>query len=181
MPCWPSWPSGPADRLRCVRFRIQQRFDAPVEAVEAVLLDPAFLERLAALPKLGRPQLLDQREEGDVVHRRVRFAFAGHLSAAVTAVVDPARLTWVEESTVDRSTHRTTFRILPDHYAERLRAAGTFTLGPDGPGSRRVAEGDVVVRFPLVGSKVERAIVSGLEEHAAAEAAAVGDWLAEQG
>jgi hypothetical protein len=164
-----------------VRFRIQQRFDAPVDVVEDVLLDPAFLERLGALPKLGRPTLLDQREDGEVVHRRVRFAFAGHLSPAVTAVIDPARLTWVEESTVDRRSHRTTFRILPDHYAERLRASGTFTLSTDGPGSRRLAEGDVVVRFPLVGSKVERAIVSGLEEHAAAEAKAVSDWLAERG
>lgn len=164
-----------------MRFRIQQRFDAPVEQVEAVLLDPAFLARLGQLPKLGRPELLDQREDGDVVHRRVRFAFAGQLSAAVTAVVDPARLTWVEESTVDRRTHRTTFRIRPDHYADRLRASGTFTLGADGPGSRRVAEGDVVVRFPFVGSKVERAIVSGLQDHAEAESDAVAEWLAERG
>lgn len=162
-----------------MRFRITQRFDASVERVEDALLDPAFLERMGELPKLGRPQLLDHQEDGDTVRRRVRYAFTGHLSSAVTAVVDPAKLTWVEDSTTDRRTHHTTFRIVPDHYTDRLQCHGAFTLEPDGAGSRRVAEGDLRVRFPLVGSRVERAIVSGLEEHAEAEAEAAAAWLAE--
>lgn len=162
-----------------MRFRITQRFDASVERVEAALLDPAFLERMGELPKLGRPQLLDQHTDGDTVRRRVRYAFTGHLSSAVTAVVDSAKLTWVEDSTTDRRTHRTTFRIVPDHYTDRLQCDGAFTLEPEGAGSRRVAEGDLRVRFPLVGSRVERAIVSGLEEHAEAVAKAAAAWLAE--
>jgi len=164
-----------------VRFRIEQRFDAPLEQVEAALLDPAFLERLATLPTLGRPELLDQREEGGLVRRRIRYAFVGELSSAVTAVVDPAKLTWVEDSTLDRHTHGTTFRIVPDHYRDRLAASGTFVLQSAGGGTRRVAEGDLRVRFPLVGSKVERAIVSGLREHAAAEERAMREWLDSEG
>ena len=118
-----------------MRFRIQQRFDAPVEEVEAVLLDPAFLVRLGQLPKLGRPELLDQREDGDVVHRRVRFAFAGQLSAAVTAVVDPARLTWVEELEELRSHLPEDHGVLVDVGVEvgQLRFAvgiGPTILGP---------------------------------------------------
>jgi hypothetical protein len=164
-----------------MRFRITQRFAAPLERVEPALVDPGFLDRLAELPKLGRPTLLDQRVDGELVHQRVRYAFAGHLSSAVTAVVDPAKLTWVEDSTLDRRTHRTTFRIVPDHYRDRLTCQGTFTLQPDGEGSRRLADGDLRVRFPLVGGKVERAIVSGLEEHAAIEAEMMAAWLQERG
>jgi hypothetical protein len=164
-----------------MRFRITQRIEAPVADVEAALLDPAFLERMAELPKLGRPQLLDVDDQGDLVRRRIRFAFAGQLSSAVTAVVDPAKLTWVEDSTADRRTHRTTFRILPDHYADRLTASGTFILEDAGGTTRRVAEGDLRVRFPLVGGRVEKAIVSGMEDYAAAEAGAIAGWLAERG
>jgi hypothetical protein len=40
-----------------------------------------------------------------------------------------------------------------------------------------VAEGDLRVRFPLVGGRVERAIVSGLEEHAELEAQVMTRWL----
>jgi hypothetical protein len=163
-----------------VRFRIDQRFAGVLYAVEAAFVDPAFLEQLSRLPKLGQPRLLDQRADGDLVHQRVHYAFAGDLSPAVTAVVDPAKLTWVEESTLDRRTHRTTFRIVPDHYRDRLQASGSFALSADGPATRRVAEGDVKVRFPLVGGRVERAIVSGLREHAEMEEQVMADWLAQR-
>jgi len=164
-----------------MRFRITQRFDAPLDDVETALLDPAFLERLGQLPKLGEPQVLDVEVTGETVRRRIRYAFAGQLSSAVTAVVDPAKLTWVEDSTTDRRTHRTTFRILPDHYGDRLIAGGTFTLDAIGTRTQRVAEGDLRVRFPLVGGRVEKAIVSGMEEYAAAEADAIATWLAHRG
>jgi len=164
-----------------VRFSLEQVLPGPVEAVEDALLDPAFLERLATLPKLVAPQLLDVTENGTTVRRRVRYRFSGDLSPAVTAVVDPAKLTWVEDAVVDRSTHRTTFRILPDHYGNRLKCSGTFVLSEVPGGVRRVLDADLRVSFPLVGGKVERAIVSGLREHAGLEADALRDWMAQQG
>lgn len=160
-----------------MRFTVEQRFEAPLEQVEAAIVDPAYLERLRTLPKLGRPTLLERREDGDVVHQAVRYAFVGDLNAAVRRVVDPQRLTWIEEAMIDRSTHVTTWRIVPDHYANLLRSHGTFRLEPVGDGTRRVAEGDLQVSVPLVGGKVERAIVSGLREHAALEQDVLEDWL----
>ena len=41
------------------------------------------------------------------LHRRAR--------SPLSALVEPARITWVEESTLDRGTHRTEFHILADH------------------------------------------------------------------
>jgi len=41
---------------------------------------------------------------------------------------------------------------------------------------RRV-EGDLAVSVPLVGRRVERAIVSGLEDHLQAEADLLASWL----
>jgi hypothetical protein len=160
-----------------VEFRLEQRFRAPLEEVEAALVDPALLVELSNLPRLGGPEILARSDDGDTVTMSVRYRFVGHLSAAVTAVVDPGRLTWVERSTLDRGTHRTAFRIEPDHYADRLACEGVARLEADGDGTRRTVEGDIRVRFPLVGGKVERAIVSGLEDHADAEAAIVEAWL----
>jgi len=163
-----------------VKFRIEQRFDAPLAAVEQALTDPAFLEVLGTLPKLGRPDLLDQRVDGNVVHQRVRYRFAGDLNAAARAVLDPEKLTWIEVSATDRSTHHTDWRIEPDNYADRLEASGTFDLTQEATGATlRAAAGKLKVRMPLVGGKVEGAIVSGLREHAEAEEAALRDWLAD--
>lgn len=161
-----------------MRFRLEQRFSAPVEVVEDAFLDPALLGELAALPDLGRPELLRSTVEGDCAVRDVRFAFAGQLAPAVTRAVDPKRLTWVEHSEYDRSAHRGVLEVRPDHYADRLTCAATVAVEADGAGSVRVVEGDLRVRFPLVGAKVERAIVAGLRDHAAAEAEVVRARLA---
>jgi hypothetical protein len=163
-----------------MRFRIEQHFAGSLAAVEAAFLDPGLLERMGELPKLGRPDLLSQDDDGTVVRQRVRYRFSGELSSAVRRVVDPGRLTWVEESVVDRRTHRTTWTIRPDNYAGRLAASGTFTLEPVAPDrTRRIAEGEIKVSFPLVGGRVEMAIVAGLREHADLEVGVVNDWLAQ--
>jgi len=162
-----------------VHFRIEQRFQAGLAAVEGALTDPAFLTRLASLPKLGQPTLLEQQSDGDLIRQRVRYAFVGDLSSAVRAVVDPKLLTWVEDSTINRHDHHTVFRIIPDHYGNLLKAAGTFQLQTAGDGCLRSADGEVHVAVPLVGRKVEAAIVSGLADHAALEVDVMNAWLAD--
>ena len=164
-----------------MRFRLEQRFAAPLAAVEGALVDPRFLARLAELPALGTPEVLACEVDGHLARLRVRYRFAGQLAPAVTAVVDPARLTWVEATTYDRRAHRGEHAIEPDHYADRLRASYTTQLAPEGGGTRRVTDGELRVRFPLVGGRVERAIVGGLREHAGREADVLDAWLAEQG
>jgi len=161
-----------------VRFSIEQRFNHDADTVLAALTDPGFIDEMAGLPKLGRPELLIRDERGTQLIIHVRYAFVGQLSGAVRRVVDPARLTWVEQSTVDLASRAAAFRIVPDHYTNLLQCAGTSELTPAGNGSRRVTVGELRVTVPLVGGRVERAILSGLQEHAAAEADLVEKWLA---
>lgn len=160
-----------------MRFRVEQRFDSPPHVVEAALLDPAFVSELSRLPGLGAPEVLSHEVDGDVVRRQVRYRFTGDLAPAVTAVVDPDRLTWVEETSYDLRSHRGDHRVRPDHYGGRLKASYTTRVEPAGNGTRRLTEGEVTVRFPLVGGRVEKAIVSGLAEHARLEADALAEWL----
>ena len=160
-----------------MHFRIEQRFDAPLAAVEAAYCSPELLATLASLPKVGGAELLEQRTEGDRVFQRVRYRFTGELNSAVTAVIDPSKLSWVEESVLDKATHVTTWHIVPDHYRNRLECHGEFRLSEDEGRTIRRTEADIKVRFPLVGGKVERAIVSGLEGHAEAEQSAIAAFL----
>jgi hypothetical protein len=160
-----------------MKFEFEQRFAHPVEEVERTLLDEGFITGMASLPKLGAPQVLSREVAAAVVTLRVRYAFTGDVSPTVRRVVDPARLTWVELSTTDTSTHTATFTILPDNYGSLLKCQGTYSLRADGTGSVRVAQGEVRVTVPLVGGKVERVIVSGMEEHAQSEADLVDSWL----
>ena len=106
-----------------MNFRIEQRIPAPLDAVEAALLDSDFVAATADLPKLGAPELLENTRDGDRAHQRIRYHFTAQLSGAVTRVVDPAKLTWVDDATYDLTSHTSRHCILPDNYANRLRAA----------------------------------------------------------
>jgi hypothetical protein len=164
-----------------MRFRVEQVIAGPVDAVARLYTEPRFYARLGELPKIGAPELLDRREDGSVVHLAVRYRFTGDLSAAVTKVVDPAKLTWVEESVHDLERHTVTLQMQPDNYADRLRFDGSMRFeATDDGATRRIAEGDVAVRVPLLGRAVEGAIVSGLREHLEAELAVVEELLAER-
>jgi hypothetical protein len=161
-----------------VKFRLEQRFPAPVEEVQEAYVDPDLFAHLHGSADLGRPELLDKVDDGRTVRLRVRYAFTGELGPPLSSLVEPARITWVEESTLDRATHRTEFHILADHYPDRLRCNGTVELGDDGAGGTlRVAEGKLEVKIPFVGGKVERAVVDSLTAQAATQAREVGEWL----
>lgn len=163
-----------------MRFQNEQRIAGPLDAVARLYTDPRLYEVIGELPKLGRPEVLERREEGQVVHLAVRFRFTGNLSPAVTAVVDPAKLTWIEESVHDLTDRTVTFRMNPDHYADRLRSGGSVRYESGGDGvTRRLTEGDLAVKVPLLmgggrtAGVVEQAIVSGLRQHFAAEVGVV--------
>jgi hypothetical protein len=151
-----------------VRFELEHRLPGPVDEVLDVLVDPDFVPRLAALPRV-EPQLLDHRAEGRVVRQRVRYRFTGDLPGAVTAVLDPDRLTWVDDVAYDLAQATSSFRIVPDHYPQRLSCAGTMRFVGQGDRSTRRVHGELRVRYPLVGRTAERAILAGIEEHLAAE------------
>lgn len=162
-----------------MRFDIRQRYESDAEAVVAAYADSGLYPTLVGLPKLGGIEVLDHCAAKDSAHLRIRFAFTGHLPAAVTAVVDPDRLTWVQETEHDLAAGTTSFRLVPDHYADRLQASGTFRVatGPGADGSTRAVTGELKVRALLVAGKVEEAIVSGLREYLEAEAPAVDAYI----
>jgi len=164
-----------------VKFRIEQRILAPLAAVEAALLDREFVAATTGLPKLGAPELLDQKRNGDRAHQRIRYRFTAELSSAVTRVVDPAKLTWIDDARYDLVSHTSHHRIVPDNYADRLQATYDVTLEPLGDSTRRVVDGELKVRVQLVGGRVERVIVDGIEEHAGAEAELLGRWIKGRG
>ena len=163
-----------------MRFELTQRFAHPPRTVDEAYADPALYPTLVGLPKLGHIEVLDHHRRGDVARFSIRFAFIGDLPAAVTAVVDPKRLTWVQQSEHHLDQGTTTFRLVPDHYPDRLSASGTVRLSPFDGGATRVVAGELKVKAALVAGRVEQAIVSGLGEYLEAEAPAVDRYLATQ-
>jgi hypothetical protein len=166
--------------LAAVRFTVEQALPGTVAQVLAAVTDERYLATLGELPTVGEPEVLDRTQEGDLVRQRVRYRFTGDLSPAVTRVVDRDKLVWIDEHAYDLASGRASFRIVPEHYADRLRCGGTerFTATEGGTTTRTV-DAELRVRWPVVGGLVERAIASGFQQHLAEEARLVGRFLAE--
>ena len=160
-----------------MHFTVDQPIAAPLDRVEAAFADPAFYMALGEMPTIGAPEVLECTERDGQIFLRVHYAFTGDLAAPARRVLDPAKLTWVVESTVDHETSVTTFRMLPDHYADRLECFGSYTLAAAGPdATMQHMEGELRVNYPVVGRLAERGIVLGLKEHIAQEARVVEEW-----
>lgn len=164
-----------------MRFELSQTIRAPVDDVAAAYASVELYETSSGTAKLSRPEVLDRSPSpsgSSVITLRLRYRFTGSLSPAVTAVVDPARLTWVETSVHDLDRHTVAVTLAPDHYADRLKASGSYRYVARGDGTTRHIAGELRVRALLVASAVEAAIVSGLREHLEAEGPQVEAYLA---
>jgi hypothetical protein len=153
-----------------VDFTIEQQLRGSPAAVLEQLLSEDFLAARSELPKLSGSEILELTRDDTTAHLRVRMRFTDRLAPAVTAVVDPDKLTWVDDAAYVLATRVARHEIQPDHYADRLSCTYEEVLHDDGSGTRRTLTGSLKVRAMLVGGRVEGAIVSGLREYAGAEA-----------
>jgi hypothetical protein len=164
-----------------VRFDFDQTISAPIEVVEGAITDTAFYEALSASPILRVTEVLERTERPDGAALRVRFAFVGGVSGAVRRVVDPSKLTWVMELSISTQSHSTSFRVIPDHYANILSCSGGYALASQGATTRQQVHGDLSVHVPLLGRAAEKGIVNGFREHMADEARLLGAWPTPKG
>ncbi len=154
-----------------MKFSISQSVEVAPDAAVAAYGNPAFYEGRDPSGDISLVEVVGHHD-GPPETMEIRYKFTGSVSSAVRAVVDPAKLSWVTRTEVQREERRTRFTVLPDHYPDRLDCSGTFsfTEGEDGPDSAVVTiEGDLKVHVFLVGRTVEQLIVSGLRAYLAAE------------
>jgi hypothetical protein len=161
-----------------LQFDATQTFDAPTERVVAIYADAATYEKLGQQGKLSAPELVSHDEdEGGVVRIALRYRYVGDLPGGAGRFVKSDRLSWVQDSRFDLSAGTQSIAILPDNYADRFRASAEATTASSASGATRRVTGEVRIRIPLVGGKVERAIVEGLVEHLDEEATAIAALL----
>jgi Protein of unknown function (DUF2505) len=161
-----------------VRFELEHPLAASPGEVAAALLDLGFQRSLSDVSEAIKAREVLSQEEGPdgSVIRRVRCVLGIDLGAAARFVGggEPA---WVEEARFDPASLTWTWTIHPEVGGDMLTADGTTTLLPEGSGTRRRVEGEVKVRVPLYGGRVERWIVGGLTEAYAEEAIRLDRFL----
>lgn len=143
------------------------------KAVLSAVADPLLYESIGKSSTLSAPVVLDRSQSGGVVRLRIRYGFAGDLSRAARAILDPQKMTWVVVLDVDQDDYSARFEMIPDHYKDRLNSSGSYRFEKKDKTTIQIMEGNLKVNAPLVAGAVERVIVNGLKEHMTEEARAI--------
>ncbi len=124
-----------------MEFEITQSVAAGRKAVVGAVIDPRLYESIGATKGLAPPAVLERRDDGDFVRLRIRYGFDGKLSGAARAVLDPAKMTWVVELKVDPAKYRAKYRMLPDHYPDRIECRGSYRFDEEDDGTEQIMKG----------------------------------------
>jgi hypothetical protein len=162
-----------------VKFSVGQNVAVTPDAAVAAYGTPAFYENGRPTGDITIVDVVGHEDSGERTRIEVRYKFTGSVSSAVRAVIDPAKISWITRTDIDKVGRAATFTVLPDNYADRLDCSGTFlfTEGATGPASCVVTvAGDLRVHVMLVGKTVEQIIVSGLRAYLTAEIETLPDF-----
>ena len=161
-----------------VRFQVKQSFDHSPDEVARATLDLDYQHSLKDLESLESRELLSQEERTDgVVVRQTRCVLDIQITGMAKSFIGDGDPAWVEEATWDESALRWDWVIIPEVAKDLLQAAGTISLHANGEGTERVVEGEVKVKVPLYGGKVEGWVVEGIEHAYEEEAERLAAWL----
>lgn len=145
-----------------MRFAAEHRFRAVPDDVVERLADPGFHLGLA-LPDLSLPELLEQRDEGDVTVLRLRYRYTGELDSRARRLLGGHVLRWVQELRVDRGAAGGALHMAAETMPAGLHARAEFGVAPGAHGGAvRSLQGDLVVGVPVIGPMAERRIVPGV-------------------
>jgi hypothetical protein len=161
-----------------VRFGFEQRWEADSDDVLAVYIDSDFWTSLDGLTKTSVPDVLEVKRTGDTALVRLRYVLTVELPSQAARFIDPDDVAWVEETTWQLTARTASVRFLPEQAAGLMKASASADLLTDGDDTTREVKGELKVRIPLVGGKVEHAIVDGIGGHLEEEADAVAQRLA---
>ena len=161
-----------------MRFDLTHTFDAPPEKVAAGMLDREFQETVTDIGDLHERRVLSQQELADGrLTRAVRCVLALEISGMARSMLGDSDPAWVQEEQWDETRGHCDWQIHPEVAGDLLSAQGTIDLASSGDKTTRTVAGDVKVRVPIYGGKVERWIVDGVSRAYDDEADLLARWL----
>ncbi len=155
-----------------MKFGFEQRWIAPVDDVMATYLDPDFWSGITSFSNMAPPELLgiDRDDDAGRALVRIKYRVDAKLPSQAARFIDPNNVAWVQETEWDLSALSAKVRFLPVQAAGLIHAQATIDVTSDGDETVRELRGEFRVKIPLVGAKVEKAVVgdigTNLEEEA---------------
>lgn len=163
-----------------MKLNARHTFACTPERFWAIYWDPAFEDRLRQGSTVQR-EVLEQRDDGDVVYRRVRITPQRELPAAAAAIVGTKKLVYEQETRFEKSRGVVHWQVVPSFLPDKLDAKGQLRVEPAPGGCAIVIDGNIDVKVRFVGGQIEKAVVAEVEKSYDRLAAETRRWIADHG
>jgi hypothetical protein len=160
-----------------MRFEVEHSFAAPADRLADLLLDEGFQASLSDIGGLSAREVLLQETEGDEVVRHVRCVLDIQINGTARRFIGSGEPAWVEVARWMPGEMLWVWEIEPEVAADLLEAEGQTIIGSSGKKSVRRVVGDIKVKVPLYGGRVEGWIADGLRRAYEEEALRIQDAL----
>lgn len=148
-------------------------------AYETLYFDEAFNESLGRHLHMGR-KLVRLDRDADRIVRHVRFEPAQDPDSPAKQAFGSSRASFLEELDYDTRARRGSWKTIPNMFAERVKSTGTIAFVDVPEGTKRIVEGEVVVKLFGFGGRVEKMIVAEIVKSYAETTAFTRAYLAQR-
>ncbi len=160
-----------------MKIGFEQRWTAPVDNVIALYTDESFWSGVTGFETTSAPEVIEVNRTDTQARTRLRWRLSVDLPREASRFIDPNNVAWVENTLWDLDAQTATVAFEPVQASALLRASAIVKMIQDGDDCVRRITGDLSVRIPLLGHKVENAINDGIGEHLGEEADVVAARL----
>lgn len=162
-----------------MKLAVRHTFPCTLDVFWQMFWDEDYDRMMSKAAGVTRETLWD-RQEGDERIWRMRFIPDQELPRMVASAVGTNKLVYEQESRLDtdKVLH---WDVVPAVVPDKVTARGTMKALAAGGGVERVVDGEIAVRIPLVGGRIEKAIhKSVLESYERAYEVSL-EWLDQRG
>ncbi len=162
-----------------MKLSVRHEFPCTVAEFWTAFWDAELDRRIQRGAGLVR-SLTTERTEGTTRFLKYRYTPDKTLPAAVAKVLGTDKLVYDQELTFDGATQHLRWKVIPLIMPEKIASEGTFSVVASPGGCTRTVDGVIEVRIPLIGGRIEAAILQEVEASYASAAAITRAFVQEQ-
>jgi hypothetical protein len=126
-------------------------------------------------------ELVEERTDGDVLIRKLRFTPEKDLPAAAASILGTTKLVYEQENRFDRANNVLHWQVVPTVLPGKLDARGRLEVRATASGCEQVVTGDITVQVRFIGGQIEKAVVAEVEKSWNRTAQTCRTWLDKHG
>jgi hypothetical protein len=142
-------------------FTVETRIPYSVDKVFLAYRDK-LPEVAAHVPNVKKVEILERKEEGDVVRFLNRWHAKAEVPGPLKSIISEDKLTWLDHAAWDASKKGCQWRLDITAFKDGVTCVGETRLLDDGPTTRMVIHGELTVEVAKLGLPIPRLLAGSI-------------------